>query len=168
MAAIFAQMRGDAVSTCLNRKERGAHGIRPRAYPGVAKRCDVIDVYPETQRRNGHRDSREKIELAVDALHPRHHGFGTQLGDDTAEMLQVIDLEIDRELGEVRRATEHADVIDIAVVLGDDGGNLGEASGLVDVVNEDPRWEALRGGFVDIPAYVEPALRLLLEILQSR
>src|SRR5512142_2744354 len=119
-------MRGDAVRAGLDRKQRGTHRIRPGASPGVAKGCDVVDVYPETQRRNGHRDSREKIELAVDALHPRHDGFGTQLGDDSAEVLQVIDLEIDRELGEVGRAAEHAYIIDVAVVLCYHGRDPGE------------------------------------------
>src|SRR3954471_193317 len=105
------------------------------------------------------------MKLSIDALDPCDHGFGAQLRDNSAEMLEVIDLKIDGQFGEIRRAPEHADIVDIAVVLGDDGGDLGEASGLVDVVDQDPRRKAPRGRFVDIPANVEPPLRLLLEIL---
>src|SRR5664279_5052303 len=106
--------------------------------------------------------------LSIDALDPCDDRLGAQLGDNSAEMLQVIDLKIDGELGEVLRAPGHADIVDIAVMLGDHGGDLSEAAGLVDVVNHDPRRKALRRRFVDIPAHVEPALRLLLEILQRR
>src|ERR1700724_3221032 len=106
--------------------------------------------------------------LPIDALDPCDDGFGAQLGDNSAEMLQVIDLKIDGELGEVRGAPAHADIVDIAVVFGDYGGDLGEAAGLIDIVDQDPRRKALRRRFVDIPAPVEPALRLLREILQRR
>src|SRR5476649_2873071 len=93
--------------------------------------------------------------LSIDALDPCDDGFGAQLGDNSAEMLQVIDLKIDGELGEVLRAPGHADIVDIAVMLGDHGGDLGEASGLVDVVDHDPRRKTLRIGVVDVPAHVE-------------
>src|SRR5665213_2936528 len=107
-------------------------------------------------------------DLSIDALDPGDDGLGTQLGDDGAEMLQIIDLEIDGELGEILRAPRHADVVDIAVMLGDHGGDLGKAAGLVDIVDHDPGRKALRRRIVDIPAHVEPALRLLFEILQRR
>src|SRR5437763_17158991 len=103
--------------------------------------------------------------LSIDALAPSDDGFGAQLGDDSAEMLEVIDLKINGQLGEIRRAPEHADIIDIAIVLGNHSGDLGEASGLVDVVDQNARRKALRGRFVDIPAHVQPALRLFLEVL---
>src|ERR1700724_1985522 len=90
--------------------------------------------------------------LPIDALDPCDDGFGAQLGDDSAEMLQVIDLKIDGQLGEIRRAPEHADVVDIAVVLGDHGGDLGEASGFIDVIDEDSRRKALWRRIIDIPA----------------
>src|SRR5215211_710766 len=77
--------------------------------------------------------------LPIDALDPRDHGLGAQLRDNSAEMLEVIDLEVDGQLGEVGRAARHADIVDIAVMLGDHGRNLGEAAGLVDVVNLDAR-----------------------------
>src|SRR5262245_23258462 len=104
--------------------------------------------------------------LSVDALDPRDDRLCTELRDNCTEMLEVIDLEIDGELGEIGRAARHADVVDVAVMLGDDGGDLGEAAGLVDIVDADARRETLRRGLVDIPAHVEPALRLVLEILQ--
>src|SRR4029077_2048399 len=106
--------------------------------------------------------------LPIDAFDPGDNGFGAQLRDNGAEMLQVIDLEIDRELGEVGRAPRHADIVDIAVMLSDHGCYLGKAPRLVDIVDQNPCREALRRGFVDIPAHVEPAFGLLLEILQGR
>src|SRR4026207_2167435 len=83
-------------------------------------------------------------------------------------MLQVLDLEVDGELGEIRRAPAHADVVDIAVVLGDHGGNLRQAPRFVDIVDSDPRGKTLWLRVADIPAHVKPALRLFLEILQRR
>src|SRR5882724_2652223 len=106
--------------------------------------------------------------LSIDPFDPCDNVLGAQLGDNGAEMLQVIDLEIDGELGEIRRAPAHADVVDIAVMLGDHGGDLGKAPGLVDIVDQDSRRKTLWRRFVDVPAHVEPALRLLLEILQRR
>src|SRR6187551_885424 len=90
----------------------------------------------------------------IDTVDPCDDGFGAQLGDNSAEMLQVIDLEVDGELGEVGRAPGHADIVDIAVMFSDHGGDLGETSGFVDVVDPDPRRKALRRRFVDIPADV--------------
>src|SRR5476649_2303552 len=103
--------------------------------------------------------------LSIDALDPCDDGFGAQLGDNSAEMLQVIDLKVDGEFGEIRRAPGHADVVDVAVMLGNDGGHLREAAGLVDVVDKNPRRKTLWRRLVDIPSNVEPALRLFLEIL---
>ena len=54
MAAVLAQMRGDAVGAGLDRGQRGAHRIRPFAAPRVAQGGDVIDIDAEAQRRNGH------------------------------------------------------------------------------------------------------------------
>src|SRR5204863_6898583 len=61
---------------------------------------------------------------------------------------------------------EHADIVDVAVVLGNNSGDLREASGLIDIVDQDARRKALRSRFIDIPAHVEPPLRLLLKVLQ--
>src|SRR5580698_7326714 len=60
-------------------------------------------------------------ELPVDALNPCDHGLGAQLGDNSAEMLEVIDLKIDGQFGKIGRAAGHIDVVDVAVVLGDHG-----------------------------------------------
>jgi hypothetical protein len=54
VAAVLAQMRGDAVGACFNRGERSAHRIRPRTAPRVAQGGDVVDIDAETERRNGH------------------------------------------------------------------------------------------------------------------
>src|SRR3982074_1756355 len=84
------------------------------------------------------RDHLRRFNLSIDALDSCDDGFGAQLGDDSAEMLQVINLKVDGEFGEVRRAPGHADIVDIAVVLGDHGGDLRETSGLVDIISENP------------------------------
>src|SRR5580704_4255978 len=128
---------------------------------------DGVDSWFETRAKGALLTMRES-HLSIDALDPCDDGFGAQLGDNSAEMLQVIDLKIDGEFGKVLRAPGHADIVDIAVVLGDHGGYLGKTAGLVDIVDHDPRRKALRVRIVDIPAHVEPALRLLLEILQRR
>ncbi len=39
--------------------------------------------------------------LTIDAFDPRDDGLGTQLSDNGAEVLQVIDFEIDGQFGEV-------------------------------------------------------------------
>src|ERR1700754_259170 len=55
MAAVLAQMRGDAVGTGLDRGQRRAHRIGTLARPRIAQGGDVIDIYSETQRRGfGH------------------------------------------------------------------------------------------------------------------
>src|SRR4029079_5401612 len=91
-----------------------------------------------------------------DALGAGHHLLRPQLRDDGVEMLEVIDLEGDRAVCKSRRALIHADVVDVAVVLGDHLGDLGERAGLVQRLDCDPRWKPLRRALVHIPAYVEP------------
>src|SRR3954468_18833565 len=86
--------------------------------------------------------------LAIDALDRGDHGLGAQLRDDGAEMLEVIDLEIDGEFGEVRRAPGHVDVVDVAVMLGNDGGDLRETPWFVDVLHQQPRRKPLWVGIV--------------------
>src|SRR5262249_44237852 len=113
-------------------------------------------------------DSSRTEALSVDALDPGDHGLGAQLGDDGAEMLEVIDFQVDGELGEVGRAPADMDVVDISVMLGDTGADLGQAAGLVDGADHDPRWKALWRRIVHVPADVEPALRFFLELPQRR
>src|SRR5690349_12292037 len=84
--------------------------------------------------------------LSVDAFDPRDNRLCTELRDNCTEMLEVIDLEVDGELGEIGRTARHADVVDIAVMLGNDGGDLREAAGLVDIVDADARRKTLRRG----------------------
>ncbi len=54
VAAILAQMRGNAVGARLDRDQRGAHRIGMAPAPRVAQGGDVIDVDSEAQRRMGH------------------------------------------------------------------------------------------------------------------
>ena len=51
VAAVFAQMRGDAVGAGLDRGKCGAHGIGTRAGPRIAQGGDVIDIDAKAQRR---------------------------------------------------------------------------------------------------------------------
>jgi len=53
VAAILAQVRGDAVGARFDGDERRAHRIGKGAAARVAQRGDMIDVDPQTQR--GHR-----------------------------------------------------------------------------------------------------------------
>ena len=73
--------------------------------------------------------------LAIDLLRP-------QLRDDRGEVLEVVDFEIDGDLGEVRRLPRHADIVDIAVVLGDDLRDLRERAGLVHRLHGKPGRES--------------------------
>src|SRR5690242_4447858 len=71
--------------------------------------------------------------LLGDALDLGDHRLGAQLPDDGVEMLEVVDLEVDGQRGEIGRLPLHADVIDIAVVLGDHLGDLRQRPGLVEI-----------------------------------
>src|SRR5258707_15380947 len=104
MGAVLAEMCGDAVGARLDRGQRGPYRIRPRAGAGVAQGGDVIDIDSEAERRSfGHYKLTGvfRATLPINTLDPCDDGLGAQLGDNSAEMLQVIDLEIDGQLGEI-------------------------------------------------------------------
>ena len=65
VAAILAQMRGDAVGARLDRGERRAHRIGPRPAPRIAQGGDVVDVYAETQRRSWHAGIAQSFRTAI-------------------------------------------------------------------------------------------------------
>ncbi len=54
MAAILAQVHGDAVGTGLLRQQRGVHRIRVLGAARLAHRGDVIDVDAQTDVRMIH------------------------------------------------------------------------------------------------------------------
>ena len=54
MAAILAQVGGDAVRACRDRQQRRAHRIRHGAAARIAHRRHVVNVDPETQVRRAH------------------------------------------------------------------------------------------------------------------
>ncbi len=62
----------------------------------------------------------------------------------------------------------HGDAVDVAVIVADDLGDLGQRAGLVDRRHGDLRREALGLAFVDVPAHVQPAVRLVVERGQRR
>ena len=53
VAAVFAQMGGDAVSTCHFRQKGGAQGVGPGRAACVAHGGDVVDVDAETEPSEG-------------------------------------------------------------------------------------------------------------------
>ena len=55
------------------------------------------------------------------------------------------------------------DVVDIAVVIGDDLRDLRQRAGLVDGLQLDASREALRIARIEIPTHVDPAVRLVVE-----
>jgi hypothetical protein len=63
VAAILAQMRGDAVGAGLDRGKGGADRIGTRPAPRITQGRDVIDIDAKAQRRSfGHGfDSRRKF-----------------------------------------------------------------------------------------------------------
>jgi len=79
---------------------------RPLGRVSKDERC-VFMVQDARKRRAPH--MRESY-LPIDALDPCDDGLWRVAGDNSAEMLQVIDLKIDGQFGEILRAPEHADV----------------------------------------------------------
>src|SRR5712672_1772689 len=63
MAAVLAQMRGDAVGARRDRNQRRAHRIGIAARPCITKGGDVIDIDSKTQRSSFRlAESRYKVE----------------------------------------------------------------------------------------------------------
>ena len=84
-------------------------------------------------------------------------------------MLQVPNLEVDHDFAEIRCAfASHGDAVDVAVIVADDLGDLGQRAGLVDRRHGDLRREALGLAFVNVPTHVQPAVRLVVERGQRR
>src|SRR5690348_389972 len=106
--------------------------------------------------------------LAIDALRLGHHRLRTELRENGREVLEVVDLEIDGHVGEVRGAALHADIVDIAVVLGDHLRDLRKRARLVDRLHRDAHGEAARRALVLVPAQVDPALGMVLVIRERR
>jgi hypothetical protein len=69
MAAVLAQMRGDAVGAGLDRDLRRAHRIGPLPAPSITQGGDVVDIDAKTQRSSfGH------FELLMDCrVKPGHN-----------------------------------------------------------------------------------------------
>jgi hypothetical protein len=68
-------------------------------------------------------------DFGASPVHPLglgHHRLRPQLREDGGQVLEVVDLEVDLHIGEVRRPPGHADIIDIAVVFGDNLRDLGQ------------------------------------------
>ena len=97
VAAIFAQMRGDAVGAGSDRDLGGLHRIGMLAAARIAHGGDVIDVDAEAERSGSrHADLRQR--LAVHALGVGDHLFRPQLRNDRSQVLEVVDFKIDGQL----------------------------------------------------------------------
>ena len=58
--------------------------------------------------------------LTVHPFRLGHNRLGAQLRNDRVEVLEIVDLEINRDVGEIRRPPGHSNIVDIAVVFGND------------------------------------------------
>ena len=74
------------------------------------------------------RDERRLPACAVDRVDRRH---GAQGSDDVGQVLHAADFDIDDHFEEVSRAFGETQVINVAVVLGDDGRQGAERAGFV-------------------------------------
>ena len=63
MAAILAQVRGNAIRTGTNRQHRGTHRIGPRPAPRIPDGSDMIDVDAQSDT------------LKSKAIRPDRHGL---------------------------------------------------------------------------------------------
>jgi hypothetical protein len=125
VAAILPQVRRNAVGAGRDGDFRGTERIRMLPSPRIAHRGDVIDVDAETKlgllirefRCVGH-------VLPVHPFRPGDDPLRPQLRNDGGEMLEVVDLKIDRHRSKIRGLPAHADVIDVTVVVGDHLGDL--------------------------------------------
>ena len=93
-------------------------------------------------------------------IHPADHAFGAQFGDDRVQVLQIPHREVDHHIGEVLGAALHRNVVDIAVMVSNHLRDLRQRARLVNRLQREARPEALRRTAVNIPAHVEPSIRL--------
>jgi hypothetical protein len=117
VAPVLAQMGRDTVATRRDRHFRRAYRIRVTAAACVADRSDVVDIDAKAKTIHA---------LAVHPLGLGHHRLRAQLRQYRGQMLEVVDLKIDRHICEIRRAACHADIVDIAIMLRNDLRNLRE------------------------------------------
>lgn len=111
MTPIFAQMCRDAVAAGGDCKFCRAYRIRVTAPTCVANGGDVIDIDAEAKTIHA---------LAVHPFGLGNHRLRAQLRKDRGEMLEVIDLEVNRNIRKIRRPSRHADIVDVAIVFGYD------------------------------------------------
>jgi len=117
MTAVLSQVRRNPVASGRDRKLGSAHGIRMTAATGVTNGGNVIDIDAKAKPVHA---------LAVDPFGFRHHRFRAQLSEDRGEMLEVVHLKINRDVGKIGCPSRHANVVDISVMLGNDLCDLRE------------------------------------------
>src|SRR4029078_8447254 len=105
--------------------------------------------------------------LAVHPFGHGHHGLRTQLRQYRGEMLEVVDLKIDRNISEIRRAPRHTNIVDVAIVFRNDLRNLRERARLVHGLHGDAGRKPPRRTFLLVPTHIEPTLWLVLEFTQG-
>src|SRR5687768_4419899 len=109
----------------------------------------AIGLFRETTRlsRLSSDKSRSSAERALDAADNR---FRAQLGDDRVEVLQIPDGQIDDHVREVLSPAFHRDILDVAVVIGDDLRDGRQGAGLVDRLQGETGGKALLPA-IDVP-----------------
>ena len=122
----------------------------------VTHRRDMIDIHAEPKHS------------CVYPIGVGHNVFRTKLCKNRVEMFDVEYFEVDHHRREIGSRSLHADVVDVAVMLGNDLGDLRKRSGLVHRLQRNAGREALRRALIDVPAQIKPALRRILEIFQRR
>src|SRR5579885_993389 len=84
--------------------------------------------------------------------------------DDRVQMLQIRDLDVDEHLAGVGRNRSDNDVVDISSVIANDSCDLPQSAWLIDGNGAQPRGEELVPAFLNVPAHIDPALRLVIEL----
>src|SRR5262245_64979558 len=158
VAPVLAQMSRDAVAARRYRHLRRAYRIRVAAAAGVADRGDVVDIDAKAKTIHA---------LAVYPLGLGHRRLRAQLRQYRGQMLEVVDLKIDRYIGEIRRPACHANIVDVAIVLRNDLRDLGEGARLVNGLHGDARGKPLRGALFFVPTHVQPTLGVVLKFAQG-
>src|SRR5690606_8687998 len=101
--------------------------------------------------------------LAVHTVRVADAGHLLELRKQAVEVFQVPHFEVEDHLGETGGRAHHGKGVDVGVVGRDGLGDLGQRSGLVDGGRRYAGGEALLQALVNVPAHVDPAVRLVVE-----
>lgn len=115
MTTIFAQMCRYPVGAGGDCKFGRPYRIRVTASTRVTDGGNVINIHAKTKPLHA---------LAIHPFGLGHHGLCAQLRQYRGQVLEVVDLKVDRNVSEIGCAPCHADIVDIAIVFRNDLRNL--------------------------------------------